>query len=92
MTARQAVVIRCSFPRDAPETLLPHRSPTLGTTKEAVMRDIVFRGILFRLRHELGTGRALDNARAEREVLARAELQLAALERRYRVQPVPVAA
>ena len=56
------------------------------------MREIVFRGILFRLRHQLGTGRALENARAERDALARAELQLAALERRYRVQPVPVAA
>jgi hypothetical protein len=54
------------------------------------------RGMLFRLRHELqhqlGTGRALANARAERDALARAELQLAALERRYRAQPVPVAA
>ena len=54
------------------------------------------RAILFRLRHELhhqlGTGRALDNARYERDALARAELQLAALERRYRAQPVPVAA
>jgi hypothetical protein len=56
------------------------------------MRDIAFRAILFRLRHELGTGRALDNARSERDALARAELQLAALERRYRAQPVPVAA
>jgi hypothetical protein len=50
------------------------------------------REILFRLLHELGTGRALDNAREERDALARAELQLAAVERRYRSLPVPVAA
>jgi hypothetical protein len=56
------------------------------------MRDIVFRGILFQLRHHLGTGRALANARAERDALERAELQLALLELRYRAEPVPVAA
>ena len=60
----------CSRARDTPGTARPCRSRTLVVPKEDSMRRLLL-SLIDELMHEIGTGRALDNARHENDEVAR---------------------